>query len=196
MRMLSACIWLANCCHTMGSDVLRFRSRSWTRSTTLLPGMATPSCINSPLSFHFVVFKRDTNLLPFSCSVLGSVVTTSAITSVVTIGSFSFTTTTGVGLAARSLAMSAAKPGYTDAPSRLRLRHSCPVCLSFRHRDRVVLYRLVSALGCATFPTVVDQPSSARVPVTRIVDSADMRLHCRLIKPLVPSCGQTMRDWL
>ena len=106
MGMLAACIWLANWCHPMGSDVLRFRSISWTRSTTLLPGMATPSCSNSPLSFHFVVFKRDTNWLPFSCSVLGSVVTTSAITSVGTIGSFSFTTTTGVGLAARSLAMS------------------------------------------------------------------------------------------
>ena len=37
-----------------------------------------------------------------------------------------------------------------------------------------MLYRLVSASGCATFPTVVDQPapSSARVTSRRIVDSA------------------------
>ena len=59
--MLAACIWLANCCHPTGSDVFRFRSRSWTRSTMLLPGTTTPSCSNSPLSFHIIFFNRDTN---------------------------------------------------------------------------------------------------------------------------------------
>ena len=64
------------------------------------------TCTNSPISSHFVVFKRDTNWRPFSCSALGSVVTISPIISVVEVGSFSFTTTTGVGIVAEIWARS------------------------------------------------------------------------------------------
>ena len=61
----------------------------------LLPGTATPSCIRLPLSFHFIVFTPTDALLLQPFRKRGH----DLRHKIWWVGVFSFTTTTGVGLA-------------------------------------------------------------------------------------------------
>ena len=56
MGMLLLRSWLASCRQPIGSNVLRLRTKSWTRSVMLLPGIATPSCSSSSMSFQSTIF--------------------------------------------------------------------------------------------------------------------------------------------